>query len=48
MNYYGVALQDVIDAIRNENVNIPGGSIDVGDTKYLVRIDGELDDPTLI
>jgi multidrug efflux pump len=48
MNYYGVALQDVIDAIRNENVNIPGGSIDVGDTKYLVRVDGEFDDPTLI
>ena len=48
MNYYGVELQDVIDAIRNENVNIPGGSIDVGDTKYLVRVDGEFDDPALI
>lgn len=48
MNYYGLALQDVIDAIRNENVNIPGGSIDVGDTKYLVRVDGEFDDPSLI
>jgi multidrug efflux pump len=48
MNYYGIALQDVIDAIRNENVNIPGGAIDVGDTKYLVRVDGEFEDPTLI
>ena len=48
MNYYGVALQDVIDAIRDENVNIPGGSIDVGDTKYLVRVDGEFEDPALI
>lgn len=48
MNYYGIQLQDVIDAIRNENVNIPGGSIDVGDTKYLVRVDGEFEDPTLI
>jgi multidrug efflux pump subunit AcrB len=48
MNYYGLALQDVIDAIRNENVNIPGGSIDVGETKYLVRVDGEFDDPALI
>jgi multidrug efflux pump subunit AcrB len=48
MNYYGVALEDVIDAIRNENVNIPGGSIDVGDTKYLVRVDGEFDDPVVI
>lgn len=48
MNYYGIALQDVIDAIRSENVNIPGGTIDVGSTKYLVRIDGEFDDPMLI
>jgi multidrug efflux pump subunit AcrB len=48
MNYYGLALQDVVDAIRNENVNIPGGSIDVGDTKYLVRVDGEFQDPALI
>ena len=48
MNYYGIALGDVIDAIRSENVNIPGGSIDVGDTKYLVRVDGEFEDPTLI
>lgn len=48
MNYYGLALQDVIDAIRRENVNIPGGAIDVGATKYLVRVDGEFEDPTLI
>ena len=48
MNYYGVAIEDVIDAIRNENVNIPGGSIDVGDAKYLVRVDGEFEDPALI
>jgi multidrug efflux pump len=48
MNYYGVSLQDVVDAIRSENVNIPGGSIDVGDAKYLVRVDGEFEDPTRI
>ncbi|GMV06123.1 MAG: copper transporter [Gemmatimonadota bacterium] len=48
LQFYGLALQDVVDAIRNENVNIPGGSIDVGDTKYLVRVDGEFEDPTLI
>ena len=38
MNYHGIAIDDVIDAIRNENVNIPGGSIDVGATKYLSLI----------
>ena len=48
MNYYGLTLQDVVDAIRSENVNIPGGSIDVGDTKYLVRVDGEFEDPAMI
>ncbi len=48
LQYYALEMQDVIDAIRNENVNIPGGSIDVGDTKYLVRVDGEFEDPTLI
>ena len=42
---YDLAFQDVIDAIRDENVNIPGGSIDVGPMKYLVRVDGEFDDP---
>ncbi|HSG08440.1 MAG TPA: efflux RND transporter permease subunit, partial [Longimicrobiales bacterium] len=48
LQFYGLALQDVVDAIRNENVNIPGGSIDVGDAKYLVRVDGEFDDPSVI
>lgn len=48
LQFYGLAMQDVVDAIRNENVNIPGGSIDVGDSKYLVRVDGELADPRLI
>jgi len=48
LQYYDLAIQDVIDAIAFENVNIPGGSIDVGDLKYLVRVDGEIDDPSII
>jgi multidrug efflux pump subunit AcrB len=48
LQYYGLGLEDVIEAIQEENVNIPGGSIDVGDTKYLVRVDGEFEDPSLI
>jgi multidrug efflux pump subunit AcrB len=48
LQFYGLALSDVVDAIRNENVNIPGGSIDVGDAKYLVRVDGEFNDPSII
>ncbi|NIR03342.1 MAG: AcrB/AcrD/AcrF family protein, partial [Gemmatimonadales bacterium] len=39
---------DVIDAIREENVTTPGGTIDVGDLKYLVRVPGEFEDTRLI
>ncbi len=48
LHFYGLALDDVIEAIQKENVNIPGGSIDVGDSKYLVRVDGEFSDPSVI
>ncbi|MEJ2541635.1 MAG: efflux RND transporter permease subunit [Gemmatimonadota bacterium] len=48
LQFYGLALSDVTDAIARENVNIPGGSIDVGRSKYLVRVDGEFQDPSLI
>ena len=48
LKFYGLALGDVVEAIRTENVNIPGGSIDVGDVNYLVRVDGEFVDPTVI
>ena len=37
LQFYNLALQDVIDAIAAENVNIPGGSIDVGNQRFLVR-----------
>ncbi|HUF25673.1 MAG TPA: efflux RND transporter permease subunit, partial [Gemmatimonadaceae bacterium] len=48
LQYYGLALQDVVDAISGENVTVPGGSIDVGALKYLVRVDGEFPDPAVI
>ena len=48
LQYYNVSFDDVISAIRQENVNVPGGSIDVNGVNYLVRVDGEFDDPTLI
>ena len=48
LKYYNVSFTDVMDAIRLENVNVPGGSIDVNGIKYLVRVDGEFPDPTLI
>ncbi len=48
LQYYGVSLEDLVDAVRDENVNIPGGSIDVGEMKFLVRVDGEIHDPLAI
>jgi multidrug efflux pump len=48
LKFYNVAFQDVIDAIRSENVTIPGGAIDVGAQEFLVRIDGEFADPAVI
>ncbi len=43
LKFYDLAFDDVIDAIRDENVTIPGGSIDVGNMKYLVRVPGEFE-----
>ncbi|TVP42098.1 MAG: efflux RND transporter permease subunit, partial [Gemmatimonadales bacterium] len=48
LKFHGLAIQDVVDAIRNENVNIPGGAIEVGAVNYLVRVDGEFVDPDVI
>ena len=48
LQFYGLEIQDVIDVIREENVNIPGGSINVGPLQYLVRVAGEFDDPMII
>ncbi|UCF18931.1 MAG: efflux RND transporter permease subunit [Gemmatimonadota bacterium] len=48
LKFYGLAFDDVIDAIREENVTTPGGTIDVGELKYLVRVPGEFKDTRLI
>jgi multidrug efflux pump subunit AcrB len=48
LKFYGIAFGDVIDAVRGENVNVPGGVIDVGSQEYLVRVDGEFRDPRVI
>ena len=48
LQHYGVGLGDVIEAIGNENVNVPGGSLPVGGDDFLVRVDGEFDDPSVI
>jgi multidrug efflux pump len=48
LQYYDVAFTDVIDAIRGENVTIPGGAIDVGTQSFMVRVAGEFQDTDVI
>ena len=42
---YNLSFNDLISTIQQENTNIPGGSIDVDRLNYLVRVDGQFDDP---
>jgi len=43
LKYYNIGVNDIIDAIRLENMTIPGGSVESGNLKYTVRIPGEFD-----
>ncbi len=45
LNEYNLSLNDVSGAVMEEHVTIPGGSIDIGDFTYSVRVPGELPDP---
>ena len=42
---YDVSFNDLVSTIEEENTNIPGGSIDIDRLNYLVRVDGQFDDP---
>ncbi len=48
MNGYNLTFLDIAQAIRDENTNLPGGSIDVDEVNWLVRVDGEIKDPAEI
>lgn len=45
LSYYALALYDVTDAIKAENVNIPGGEITTGRATFLLRTPGEFTEP---
>ncbi|MEM8933994.1 MAG: efflux RND transporter permease subunit, partial [Acidobacteriota bacterium] len=42
---YGLALDDVVTAVEDENVSIPGGDLKLGPVSYAVRVPGEVRDP---
>ena len=44
MRQLGVSANDVSQALQSENINLPGGSIDIGSMKYTVRVAGEFDE----
>ncbi|NIA13634.1 MAG: MMPL family transporter [Nitrospiraceae bacterium] len=42
---YGISLADLAAITRLENVNTPGGALDLGGAKYLMRVPGEFKTP---
>ncbi len=45
LGHFGLSMNDVIRAVQEENVNIPGGNLAVGDARYLLRVPGEFGVP---
>ena len=45
LNHYHVRFEDIISAIENENRTIPGGTIDVNNSSFMVRVPGEFTEP---
>lgn len=39
---YGFSIQNVVDAIRAENVTLPAGEIEIGKKSYLVRVPADI------
>ena len=45
MEAYGIPVETVTQIIAQENKNVPGGSFDVGNNTYALRVEGEFKDP---
>jgi len=41
MSHYDFTFNDIINALNNENLTMPGGKLTIGNSKYLMRIPGE-------
>ncbi len=48
LRLHGLALKDVIEAVRDENTNIPGGEFKLTGSSLSLRVPGEVDDPLAI
>lgn len=45
---FGLDLQDLVETVRREHLDLPGGELDIGRQAYLVRVAGEARDPAEI
>ncbi len=43
---YNLTFDDIVAALQSENINLPGGSVDVDRVNYLVRVNGEFERPS--
>ncbi|MFV1957177.1 MAG: efflux RND transporter permease subunit, partial [bacterium] len=48
MAAYRLSFTEILSLVQRENVNVPGGSIELGSGKYMLRIPGEFTDPSEI
>ncbi len=48
MHYYGLGVGQVINRVQQEHLTTPGGNLELGGTKYLVRIPGEYKNVSLM
>ena len=45
---YGLGLGDLVETVAREHLNLPGGELEIGRQSYLVRLVGEVRDPSEI
>jgi multidrug efflux pump len=45
LSAFELSLGDVVTAVQRENLTVPGGELDIGGLKYLVRVPAEIKDP---
>jgi multidrug efflux pump len=45
---YGLTFQEIAQTIEQENTSLPGGTIDVDEVGYQIRVDGRFIDPAII
>ncbi len=42
---YGLTMSNIIQTIRNNNQNMPGGSLDIGEARYVLKAPAEFESP---